>query len=421
MTFIKSIFTITIVLGFIFTSVKSFALSTSSSNSSNQSSSVISSQLSNSTSSQQPETVERLPDSKKLLKKKISLDYTHPKFETEISESQKNAILKALKKWKGDLPINNTFTITSYADLKTDTSESKYKSKKKKNTTPSAMVVYMWSSNLNPKWDISKIPSPEEYESGDPRYIRTEFNVLLKQDKNNWKASIERDSEVKTDSESITESQDDLEVYQDLFGTNKVDNFLTGVSDILIDDGISSSSLSSISNISSTSSVSTLASQTTLNSSSSNISTSLQSQISSVASSKKIGLLESLFNFGNVHVNAGATDNSWPWKNGETWSVGSFGWHELLQDYFADGVKSPSLDFIPPSSYKTGAYNSLGNPTWKSIPLYAPKTATIVRAQDCPQNSTIAIGDMRILHMAPNSFFSKNGVTYKPEYRNPNS
>ena len=132
---------------------------------------------------------------------------------------------------------------------------------------------------------------------------------------------------------------------------------------------------------------------------------SISSVVSNSSNSKSIGFLDVIF--GSVKASAGEYDNSWFWKNGESWTIGSYGWHEKDKDYFSDGIKSPSLDFIPPSSYKKS------DGTWNNISVFAPKTATIVRAQDCPQNSTIAFGDMRILHLAPNSFASKNGISYK--------
>lgn len=78
-------------------------------------------------SSIQNTLAQKLPNGKKQLKKQLALDYTNPKFETELTGQQKSAILTSLKKWKLDLPINNTFTVTSIADLK--------KNQK---------VVYMW-------------------------------------------------------------------------------------------------------------------------------------------------------------------------------------------------------------------------------------------------------------------------------------
>ena len=133
------------------------------------------------------------PNSKK--KAKLKLDYTHPKFATEINQDQQQAILKSLKKWKLDLPINNTFTITSWANLKTDTNDNSSQFKKKNNSTPNSIVVYMWATNNNPDWTVGRIPTEEESESGDPRFVRTEFNVLLKQGKNGkWKATIEQDN-----------------------------------------------------------------------------------------------------------------------------------------------------------------------------------------------------------------------------------
>jgi hypothetical protein len=192
MSLIKSIITIAIACLCFFTSVASVALSaTPPSSSSTSQSSISSIQSSNAVSSQQAELVEKLPDGKKRLKKQLSLDYTNPKFETDLTQPQKEAILKSLKKWKGELPVDNIFTVTSIADLKSDTNDTQKQSKKKNKKTQNALVVYMWASTPNSKWAVGKVPTIEESETGDPRFIRTEFNVLLKQDKSDWKASID--------------------------------------------------------------------------------------------------------------------------------------------------------------------------------------------------------------------------------------
>ena len=416
------------------------------------------------------------PNTKK--KAKLKLDYTHPKFATEINQDQQQAILKSLKKWKLDLPINNTFTITSWANLKTDTDDNSSQFKKKNKSTPNSIVVYMWASSNNSDWKVGKIPTVEESESGDPRFVRTEFNVLLKQGKNGkWKATIEQDNELKTESTEVVENQQDVQIHQDLFGTNREINKFTDTQEVVVDEdscdnasSVSSSvssntssvsiSSSSVSNLSSsisscssssssqlssivsssfssssyqstnssqsTNSVSSSVSVVSVPAQSSNSSTSslISSNTSSIISqssnnsnstttSFKSSWLNSILNFGSVQASAGEYDNSWFWTNGEKWSVGGYGWHELDKDYFNDGIKSPSLDFMPPTSYQTGSYNSLGNMKWNSIPILAPKTGTIIRAQDCPQNSTIAFADMRILHLAPNNYNGKNGVQYK--------
>jgi hypothetical protein len=110
----------------------------------------------------------------------------------------------------------------------------------------------MWSKTPNAKWPKDKIPTAEESESGDPRFIRTQFNVLLKETKpnsGNWKAGIERDQETKTESADITETAQDQQIIKDLFGTDKNDNSFTAFGDILLDStSSSSSSVSSNSN-----------------------------------------------------------------------------------------------------------------------------------------------------------------------------
>lgn len=216
-------------------------------------------------------TSDQAPEAKKVLKKKLSLDYTATRFETDLSKDQKDAILTALKKWKGELPIDNSFTVTSIASLKTDTNETTSKVKKSKKETPNAQVVYMWARSANPNWPAGRIPTGEESEEGDPRFIRTEFNVLLKQNKNGkYKASIERDVEVKTESLDVSESTLDDKIYQDLFATNKADNALTATTDILVEPGETTSSTNSsgvsslVVNSSLVSSTQTSNSQTTL-------------------------------------------------------------------------------------------------------------------------------------------------------------
>jgi hypothetical protein len=61
--------------------------------------------------------------SKKTLNKKLSLEYTADRFKTDLNQSQKDAIIKALKKWKLELPIDNKFTVASIANLKSNTDD----------------------------------------------------------------------------------------------------------------------------------------------------------------------------------------------------------------------------------------------------------------------------------------------------------
>jgi flagellar basal body-associated protein FliL len=110
---IKSILVIATVFSCLFSSISSTALSSTSSSTSSNSTSQPpqTSSVSSTISSQQIELADKLPNGKKLLKKPLSLDYTNPKFETEITQSQRDAILKTLKKWKGELPVNNNSII----------------------------------------------------------------------------------------------------------------------------------------------------------------------------------------------------------------------------------------------------------------------------------------------------------------------
>jgi Ricin-type beta-trefoil lectin domain len=357
-------------------------------------------------------------ENKKVLKKKLSLGYTNPKFETDLSNEQKDAILTSLKKWKGELPINNAFTVTSIASLKTETSDTKSKVKKSKKETPNAQVVYMWAKSANPNWPASRIPTSEESEEGDQRFIFTEFNVLLKQTKNGkYKASIERDVEVKTESIEISESIGDDKIYQDLFGTNLADNALTATTDILIesqDSGIPSvSSESSSSNIAVSSvifNISTLSSQSTVSnqiSPTASISSviSIPSNIS--VSSKKISLIESLLSFGAVKASAGEYDFSFPWKNGDTWNTTQY-WHECNAVY-ANNYPYPTtettygcaLDLIPAN----GA----------SDQVLSPVSGTVKRICNDPSQSKFKIGNMTIYHIASNTALNigSSGTTLK--------
>ena len=170
---------------------------------------------------------------KKSLKKKLSLNYTNPKFETDLDSNQKQAILKSLKKWKGDLPIDNAFTVTSIANLKSDTTDETKQHKKLNKNTANALVIYMWSQTPNPDYDPK---NPGDGEEGDPSMIRTPFNVLLKQNKNgNWKASLERDPEAKLEVADITETDEDAQIYRDLFVTDNADNVFTATEEVLVD------------------------------------------------------------------------------------------------------------------------------------------------------------------------------------------
>ena len=380
------------------------------------------------------------PNSK--IKAKLKLDYTHPKFATEINQDQQQAILKSLKKWKLALPISNTFTITSWANLKTDTSDNSSQFKKKNKSTPNSIVVYMWSTNNNPDWKVGKVPTAEESESGDPRFVRTEFNVLLKQSKNGkWKATIEQDNELKVESTEVVENQQDVQIHQDLFGTNREINKFTDTQEVVVDedscDSVSSVGSSVSSNISSisvsssscsnssqsssvvSSSLNSNSSQSTnsssnTNSVSSSVVISTQNSNSSASSlissntslvisqssknsnstaSSKSSWLNSILNFGSVQASAGEYDYSWPWKNGDTWMVGQ-SWHECWgYNYsnlgFNTSVDGCSLDIQPLSG---GADD-----------VFAPITGTIERACTDGTQAFVKIGKMSILHLQHNS------------------
>ena len=105
MSIIKSIFTILLIAASIFTTISFSTLNLEAKKSKDE--------VSTNIAKQQSELAQNLSNGKKQLKKKLALEYTNPKFETDLNSDQKQAILKSLKKWKGELPVNNTFTITS--------------------------------------------------------------------------------------------------------------------------------------------------------------------------------------------------------------------------------------------------------------------------------------------------------------------
>jgi hypothetical protein len=331
--------------------------SSSQSSSTNSSSSLISytssitsinSSAISSLSSIQNTLAEKLPNGKKQLKQKLSLDYTSPKFETELTDQQKSAILTSLKKWKLDLPINNAFTITSIADLTSNnrnqissstssaisaiSSNGTDKSKNKKAVSSivsssvkpakkpiEQKVVYMWASTPNPNWDNSKLFNVEDYEEGDPRFIRTEFNVLLKKSKNgSWKATLEQDNELKAELQDIAESEVTTEEKNILFGANKSENNYTDKVEVLLESAsLGSNSSSTI--------ITENSSQITAVSANSNQSISIQSespnsQQTTSSSNSTIGLLDIFFKSPKVSA-AWEDDYSWLWKSGETWNV----------------------------------------------------------------------------------------------------
>jgi hypothetical protein len=342
-------------------------------------------------------------ETKKILKKKLSLDYTNSRFETDLSQDQKDAILTSLKKWKGELPVDNTFTVTSIASLKTETGDTESKVKKSKKETPNAQVIYMWAKSVNPNWPAGRIPTGEESEEGDPRFIRTEFNVLLKANKNGkYKASIERDTEVKTEALEVTENPLDTQIYKDLFGTDKADNALTATQDILVDAAESSSiSSSSISSINSSSTVSSAVSNSSIAISSSNPISSTSNQISSVISIKKVGFLESLLNFGSVKASAGEFDYSFPWKNGDTWGV-SQSWHGCGIDY-ANNYQYPTTE----NTYGC-ALDLYPKYVGMSDEVLIPKSGVAKRICNDPYQSKFKIDNMAIYHIASNSALNTN-------------
>ena len=297
------------------------------------------------TKGEQNELSEIQQDVRKKLKQKLKLSYTHPDFEKMLDATQKEAIINSLKKWKLDLPTNNTFTVTSIGNLK----------------DPNNKVIYMWSSTPNPNWEQSKTPTAEDSETGDPRFIRTEFNVLLnKAPKKAWKATIEQDNDLKTELNNIPESEISTDEKNVLFGYDKADNLFTAKSEVLIDS---------------------------------------DSTTTTEDKEKKVGLLD--FLFASPKVSAGPNDYSWPWANGGVRNV-SQSWHGLppngydgFDSEIGQSLKNIALDVSMPNSGIAGTN------------VLAPISGTTARKCNDQYNSTVVIGNMRILHMSPYTNFGK--------------
>ncbi len=332
---------------------------------------------------EQNELATTQPDGKKLLRRKLSLDYTNSKFETDLNKSQKDAILTSLKKWKLDLPVNNTFTVTSIADLK--------KNQK---------VVYMWAVTPNSNWDNSKPYNIEDYEEGDPRFTRTEFNVLLKKSSQGWKATLEQDNELKTELATIPENEVTTQEKNVLFGADKSENVFTDRNEVLIEGNYSSSSssVSSISSVTSSNSISQINSSSGSTISINNVSST---------SSKTIGLLDILFDSPKVSA-AWETDYSLPWKSGDQWYVGQQtngqSWHECetmgpLNSNNSFNVSGCALDVQP--------YNNA------SSDVLAPISGVIQRACNDGIQSNLKIGAISMLHLSANStsYITTQGVS----------
>ena len=261
----------------------------------------------------------------------------------------------------------------------------------------------MWAVTPNANWDNSRPYNVEDYEEGDPRFVRTEFNVLLKKSGNGWKATLEQDNELKTELPSISESEITTEEKNVLFGANKPENIFTEKNEVLIEgNSISSSSSTSVISSVSSPSVSTFSQSNSVSSSS--ISTSsTQSILTSSLSSKTIGLLDILF--GSPRVSAGATDYSFPWTNGQIYGT-SQGWHELQNtqnsNYSYNGptginVTGQAIDVVPVN----GA----------SSDVLAPVSGVIQRACVGDLQSHFKFEKMGILHVSNSGAYTSPSVT----------
>jgi Ricin-type beta-trefoil lectin domain/Dockerin type I domain len=355
----------------------------------------------------QAKTKDNQSVTKKQIKKKLNLNYTDPRFETDLSGDQKNAILKSLKKWKGELPIDNLFTVTSIAKLKSDTDDENRQHKKKNKNIADALVIYMWSQTPNSDYEPN---NPGDGEEGDPKFIRTQFNVLLKQNKNGgWKASLERDPETKTESADITETDEDKQIYNDLFAIDKADNGFTASEEVIIDDNAAENVQPP--------------KKATVKSDSSEpvqITSTQKSSISSIAPvlvtpidessmkpepiEKKTGWLKDILSFESIKVSAGVSEFSWPWTAGESWQVVG-GWHEC--ESYTSTSERPRNGVISGCALDISYLNIPGS----TNVIKAPITSTITRFCQDPFQSVLNFGDkMSITHIKTSSLTTAGGA-----------
>jgi Ricin-type beta-trefoil lectin domain len=367
--------------------------------------------------------------SKKKINKKLALKYTADRFETDLNQDQKNAILKSLKKWKGELPIDNLFTVTSIAKLKSDTDDENRQHKKKNKNIADALVIYMWSQTPNPDYDPNNLGDNEE---GDSRFIRTQFNVLLKQNKNGgWKASLERDPETKTESADITETDEDKQIYNDLFATDKADNGFTATEEVIIDDNAAENIQPPKKSTVKSDSGEPVQITPIQKSSISSIAPVLVTPIDDSSMmpepvEKKTGWLNNFLGFGSIKVSAGVSEISWPWNNGESWQV-TQGWHGCEKN---DSRNSPAgNNFI--GELNGCALDISYTYTGASNILKAPITSTITRSCKDNDQGIYNFGNkVSITHIKASSMssdtgafirkFDNIGIVFDPGFENHN-
>jgi hypothetical protein len=317
------------------------------------------------TKGEQNQLADIQPDGRKKLKQKIKLEYTHPDFEKMLDDSQKEAIIKSLKKWKLDLPVNNVFTVTSIGNFK----------------DPNNKVVYMWASTPNSNWDSSKTPTEEDFETGDPRFVRAEFNVLLnKASKKEWKATIEQDNELKTVLNNIPESEISTGEKNVMFGSNLTENKFTDKSEILID--------------------------------STTVTTAIESKKEETPD-KKVGLLDILFS--SPVVSAGPNDYSWPWANGTTKNVNVYNAPNIKWHY--DGYDSLEVPALNNGTRALDIQMSGGESVLAPISGVSYKRCSdvngstmVIRPTEIPNGSAGGQG-MRLLHLSSNPSTQSVSVT----------
>lgn len=252
----------------------------------------------------------------------------------------------------------------------------------------------MRSQTQNPNYNSNKANENEEEDS---KYINTEFNVLLKQDKNgNWKANLERDTEVKTESADIVETYEDANIYKDLFGTDNTDNAFTANEEVLIEDANTAEAEPS-KNISNTTSISSISfSEISIISSQIVPTVSPTENLTLPVAKEKTSWLQNIFSFGSISANAQVAQQynySWPWRGGNTWAVGQ-SWHECESVTKNGGtIYGCALDVQP---FKNA--NGL-NVTDNDV--LSPITSTVIRACTDTENlqAIYKIGNMSITHI----------------------
>jgi Ricin-type beta-trefoil lectin domain len=312
----------------------------------------------------------------------FKLDYTNPKFDQILSQFQKQAILKSLRKWKLQLPYNNTFTVTSLAKINEEHT-----------------IAYMWASMVNPDFDINPKLTAEDYESGDPRFIRVPFNVLLKSDNSKWTATIEKDKELDSITSQIKTTEEQKSAIKEILGTSNTNNKFTEIESKITDNKCVATGNEQKCEITNA----TQPKNQKINL------TELDIFSTSKPTPKLTSFLDKILNFGNINASAGEFDYSWPWAGGQNWQVSGNKWHgrNEFRSLGIENGQANALDVTPPCG------NNCNN---QDIPVLSPITGVVTRSCDDVNNSFVIIGQMGILHLNNTNVIS-GGVTAKKGQR----